>query len=407
MFRKPYRHLFRFLLALLCTSFLVSCSGAKEYILMIDTSGSMAANERPLEEIKSDVVDFVGKLALGDAITLMTFDSTVKRYKTYKLNQERNRQELVDQVLALQARGAYTDVDTMLVALAKTSDELQVSGRQLYIIIVSDGLDDPPPEVRKLREDALVDLRSIEKKSQVNNEWWGMQKRPYIYYLSLRDIRNYGVKDGAKERAEEKTAMGPFKSSEVKDGAEEKDKDKEKLDKVKKKLSLISDQVKVVDASKERDLSQAIAMEDIGLIDYWRITLYVLSALVFMICIVVICYKLYTRHKLNGSLTYCDVSLNDWNISQSFHLNKLSRHQFKLGSKMGAQLKIRDIGLKQNLSLRTKKYGELLCLKPVSKEADFYTCDSETYKKSGLIAPGDKFTVGNYIFKYTNDTTDN
>ena len=85
-------------------------------------------------------------------------------------------------------------------------------------------------------------------------------------------------------------------------------------------------------------------------------------------------------------------------LKNNYVLEKLNKHNFHIGRKVGADLKIRDFTSKDNLNLVATVYKGVNCLKPSRKELPKYKFISQRFKN--LIAPGDKFETGSHHFEY-------
>ena len=328
----------------------LTCSRPQDYILVIDTSGSMSVGERVIEKIKANIGDFIDDLDEGETITLMGFDSNPRFYRTYKIQKDADRQRPARKVRSFKAHGAYTDMDAMLGSVSRVSKKLQVPGRQVVLVVMSDGKDDPPPWKKRKN----LRLEALEKSSW----FWGLWEEPYIYYVSLGKLHD---------------------------------------DKLRKNLTRLAPRVRRIKDSKTAGLQEVSA--DIEGELFSRTTLVVLSSILLAALLALAVRWFFTRHKLSGVLEYYDADVGP-SLKESFRLTKLRAHRFALGPKSGAQLKIRDFSHRQNLTLRTRSYKNLPCLKPRKKEIELFNFKRSRFKNKALISPGDQFEVGNYVFEY-------
>ncbi len=336
---------------LLIMAFLLSCSGPRDYIICIDTSGSMSSGKRMIEKVKARLGDFVEDIKLGDSVTLVGFDTNSRVYRTYSIHDQATLQKLSAKIRSLRARGAYTDMQAMLSTLVKLSKKLQAPDRHLLVVIMSDGIDDPPPWKKK---DSAVELQYLRK-----NSWFGYWGEPYIYYISLSKVQDT---------------------------------------KLIKNIGRLSRQSKSITDSESAGLGEV--KEDAQSQDTYRQFLAVFSLLIsiFLVaCVTLGIRRFLQRHKLNGTLVYYDADIGR-SLSDTIDLSKLKAHSMFLGRKPGAKPKIRGFGLKQNVSLKAKVYKGSLHLKPKKKEETLFSYDHQ--KRKGLIGPGEKFKVGNFIFEY-------
>ena len=109
--------------ALTCSA----CSRPQDYILVIDTSGSMSVGKRFIEKIKANIGDFIDDLDEGETLSLMGFDSNPRFYRTYNIRSDADRQRLLRAIRSFRARGAYTDMDAMLSSVSRLSKKVKGS----------------------------------------------------------------------------------------------------------------------------------------------------------------------------------------------------------------------------------------------------------------------------------------
>ena len=347
------RRLSGLILALFC----FACGGPKDYILMIDTSASMVFGERVMEKVKAGIDDFIDDLDVGDTITVMGFDTVPRLYKTYTIKNEKDKKHPIQKVLRLQAKGAYTDMGAMLNAIRKQSKKLQAEGRQLYIVVMSDGLDDPPPS-RRNKKYGQIQLDFVRGSSSFFDFW----NEPYVYYVSLGKL-----------------------------------KDKKLVEKLQK----LSTKTKSIQAGPDGTAALKNVSDDINRSDWYQIllvTLAILSALLLVALLVLFAYYLMNRHRLQGVLVYYDEYVGK-SMSETFNMQALQQNRLLLGRKPQTDCKVRGFGIKFNLTLRARFHGNEMCLKPKAKEWELYEFE-QLPRYSNLIAPGEKFKVGGFVFHY-------
>lgn len=330
-----------------------SCSRPQDYILVIDTSGSMSLGERVIEKIKANIEDFTSDLELGETITLLGFDSNPRFYKTYKIQSDADRERPARKVRSLFARGAYTDMEAMLYSVSALSKKLKTPGRQLVLVVMSDGKDDPPPWKRSKNRKKLK-LETLKK----SNWFWGIWEEPYIYYVSLGKLQDDKLIEGLTQIAPRVQSIKDSKTA----GLGEVSKDIEE----------------------ELSLRSALAF---------------LSGL-FLLALLALGLRWFLRpHKLRGVLEYYDVDVGP-SLKGSFRLTKLNAHKFSIGRKTGAQLKIRGFGSSENFVLKSTSFKKLPCLRPQKKYLEHIHFKRSRFESKSLISPGDQFEAGNYLFEY-------
>ncbi len=331
-------------LAILC----LACSGKKDYVLVIDTSGSMRFGKQVMKKIKNNASDFMERLNTGDSVTVMGFDTTTRSYGTFSIQNKADIEKPIQKIISLQARGANTDMGVMLSSLSRLQKKLETSGRQILIVIMSDGMDDPPSWKKR----TPIQLASWDKGNWFSN----LFKAPYIYYVSLGKLRN---------------------------------------NKLIENLNRISPQVKELGDSPSAGLQEI--GEDIDSLVNLRFFLYFLVILIIIVVLALVARRVLRKFKLRGCIEYYDTDIGP-SIKSKFNLEKLDRIAFRIGRKSGVELKIRDFKAKQHLRLRTSHRKGLICLKPNKKDNELISFQKQRHK--GLISQGDVFEAGNFKFEY-------
>ena len=328
--------------------FLFAFCKQEDYIIMLDTSGSMSSGDRAIEKVKANIPDFVNELDIGDSISLMSFDTKARFHKTFVIQNDADYEKVVKKFLSLKAKGTYTDMIAMLKSIKKVGEKLKKPGRRIVLIIMSDGLNDPPPWTKK--KNLGINLEEIRQ----DNWLWGLWNEPYVYYVNLGKLKENKLPKRFKRVADSNTA-----------GLKEISKD--------------------ID-SENRFLSISVI-------------LVIIASLCLLGLILLLIQKFITRHKVSGSLLYHDIDV-PVSMSETYPLSKTKNHSFSFGSRIGAQLKIKGIGVKENIILKASKHKGTSCLKIRNKEAKHFLFSNRNASKKNLIAPGDKFQIGNFKFEY-------
>ncbi len=332
---------------MLCIVFVVlgmACSGPRDYVLVVDTSKSMVMGDNVMQKLKDNMKKFVKDIRYGDTVTLMSFDAKVKEHGIYEINTSVDRDRVLKKIVALPAKGIWTDMVEMLNKLSVQAEKLQAKDRQLMVVVMTDGLDDPSP----LKKREAIRLDKIKKK--------GKWKQPYVYYVSLGKLH-----------------------------------DKKLLE----NLESMSSNVKKIDGTGTAGLDEV--REDINFKEMVFIGLGILGLALFVGGVIACIFWFLTRHHTKGTLSFYHVDVGPA-LRKSYTLDRLNRHSFHIGRQRGADLKIRDFGSKVNLTISAKLYNGVMCLKPNQKDLPKFKFDAQRFKN--LIAPGDKFEVGNHKFEY-------
>ena len=163
-----------FIMLLMISIFMPSCSkkkpkkvkvvlnGTKDLFIVIDTSKSMkgvgiTAKRLGMgdisEKVKESSAKFVADLIPGDTATVVTFDSEPVFHGTFKIKKESDKAYIKSKILSLSFEGEDTYTSKMVDAILKRVKEFEASDikhkRKRVVIILSDGLDDPPRAKRR------------------------------------------------------------------------------------------------------------------------------------------------------------------------------------------------------------------------------------------------------------------
>lgn len=180
----------RITLCALCLvlSICLSCKNThqpQDLIVVLDTSLSMTGHggKNILPQVKESLNSFIDKMQSGDTFTFISFDSVVRVYPAVSVNDQNDRDILKKYISMVEANGPWTYTLEMLKAVLKSASDLEAKDpkRQRVIIILTDGLDDPPPEVR-LRQ---LSIKSISQPYQ-GKDW-------FIYFVNLGALKDSKV----------------------------------------------------------------------------------------------------------------------------------------------------------------------------------------------------------------------
>ncbi len=331
------------------------CSQGKDFVIVLDTSASMSSGQKVILKVKKNIPILINQLKEKDSITLVSFDTVPKIHPTQWISSERSIQKIIHQILSINARGAYTDMQRMLSVTSKTVQKLKAQGRRTYVVIMSDGLDDPPPWRKRNERIRLQWLGGGD------NPFSGF-RTPYLYYVSLGKLTDQNLEKNLSQYAKN---VGFYRNSKTA-GLQEIGKD--------------------IEEKEQR-----------------RLILFILgtiSLILFILLIILLVYWFLAHHKLNGVLEFYDKDI-DPSFKKSFELSKLNRNSAQFGRRPGSNIKVQGMDLKHNLSLKAYRHKNVLYLKPLKKELSFYQFGKA--KKKGLISPGESFRAGGFVFNYRNN----
>ncbi len=131
-------------LALLLLLLPVFLSGQEmDTVVLLDTSESMFPYfQNTIDYLVGDILK--NQLKEGDTFHLITFDSEPHFEISRKLRNEKDIQDILSRVLLLQPLGRYTDLIAALVYVNAYTNDLSSASKK-RIIILTDGIHDPPP----------------------------------------------------------------------------------------------------------------------------------------------------------------------------------------------------------------------------------------------------------------------
>ena len=374
--RKTHVMILSFAAVLLCGA----CRSERDYLIIIDTSGSMADQHRTLEKVQSGMSSFLESVQTGDSVTLMRFDTEVGESASFTINEEADRQRVVDEVGRYRAEGRYTNMGAMVSALQSQIEQLKKPDRELFIVVMSDGKDDPPPWHRTEPLD-LGEFRDPEAGSEADPY--------YIYYISLGRVTDPALQQQLETLAPERVrtveaapgqpagAGGPGGEAATPESNAES--------------------VGLSQAAREIDETSFWQS-----FRRWGIWIAAVVAGLFLIgLIALLIYRFLNRHQVKGSLVYYEDGVGA-PVKNRYVLDKLKRSKVEVGQKLGADLRLRQAGVSRNVELKAKVVKGQNYLKASS--CDYALMKFLEQSRDGLISPGDRFKLGNYILEYDNAT---
>ncbi len=326
----------------------------KNVILVLDTSMSMIGfgGNNIMDKVKSSIENYIDKLKDGDKVTFITFDTKVTIYPTILIDDKNDRDIAKKYISAIEAKGLWTYTIDMLKNVFKKAEEISKAekDRKTVIVIMTDGIDDPPPGHRK----DLFDIKSVSSEYS-GKDWW-------IYFISFADLQKNEKLKGELE----------------------------------KELKKVSDKSQFIDAKDVpekgiEDMQKSMKAQE-GL--QWRAILIIAAAVIILLIIIIRIAKK-GGPKVKGRLEYWNIEILDPYI-EKFDLTKKMSGEIVIGKKAQCHLYIRDITISGNFSIIALKNPVRLSIKGETGVDVMF----KNKESSGILTDGDIFQAGNYGFKY-------
>ncbi|HOP63085.1 MAG TPA: VWA domain-containing protein [Spirochaetota bacterium] len=176
----------------------------KDVILVLDTSLSMVGyqGKNIMDDVKRSVYTYIDSLQDGDRVTFVTFDEDLKTYPQVVIDDQNDRDIVKKYISVTEAKGQWTFTLKMLKTVFGIADNLTKANleenpsnpRNVVIVIMTDGLDDPPPA----RSKEKFDLKKIADQYS-GNDWW-------IYLVNLAEMKKSKVISEAQENLKKELA---------------------------------------------------------------------------------------------------------------------------------------------------------------------------------------------------------
>lgn len=356
-----------------------NCGSNKDYLVVVDTSGSMQ-EKNTFKRVKDSMPKLLDALKKGDTVTVMRFDTEVQAGSTIKITGDADRAAITKEIESMKAQGSYTDMAKMLLAVREKVKAMKDEGKTAHIVVLSDGLDDPRPEGGKKR--GSVDI------GKYRDQEGGPVQDAFIYYISLGDISNPALEEQLKKLSPQtKTYLAGNRAGDAgKPGSVGKD-------------------GKPVQATPEQAMAEVGS--DVSKNDwlsyvkkYWIYAagLVLLGLLIYLA--ILLFRKLAEGESLYGTILYYPEGIQFPN-KNTFTLDKVGKAAVTIGARQGNRLRIKDLGTNEVFSFKGKKVGPNLCLKPLGKSARNIQFLSQ--RQQGLVSPGDRFRLGDYSFIFNDE----
>ena len=365
------RCFYSFVLLLFAFSFVlfspinVNAASNKDVILVLDTSLSMKGygGRNIFEDVKSSISVYIDtRLQDGDRVTFVTFDEDVKIFPRIMLDDQNDKDILKKYISMTEAHGQWTHMLAMLrqvFAIAKnlTDENAGKDKREVVIVIMTDGIDDPPPGKETFT------LKSVAEQYQ-GSDWW-------IYVVNLADMEKTGKISSA-------------------------------LEQFRKDLENVSENTMILDGTDPNKAINEDMKNDMDRRDFIQQKLIPALAVIFAICILIglFVYLRLKKLQIKGSLEYWNHELLKPEVYR-VDLSPLAAREIIVGRVLGCNVKLRDYESREPFSLKAKsqKGGVILVL----SHSDALEVGFKNKEYDGIVNNGDIFTASNFSFRYLSE----
>ncbi len=142
------------LVLVLLVVFKISAVQTFDTVILLDTSESMFPYfDSSVEYLIQDIIK--NQLKAGDTFHLLTFADSPEYEISRKIKNRDDIESILSRILLLQPLGKYTDLVSALVYLNSYANELSPETLK-KIIILTDGIHDPPPNVKTYSNKSIV-----------------------------------------------------------------------------------------------------------------------------------------------------------------------------------------------------------------------------------------------------------
>jgi len=339
----------------------------KDVILVLDTSLSMVGYQgrNIMDDVKKSVYTYIDSIQDGDRVTFVTFDEDVKIYPQVVIDDQNDRDIVKKYISMTEAKGQWTYTLKMLQTVFGIADTItkdnqsqsQVNPRNVVIVIMSDGLDDPPPAKSKER----FDLKKIAEQYS-GNDWW-------IYLVNLAEME---------------------KSKEI-SAAQQKLKDE---------LSKVSGNTMFIDGENpekaiNEDLRKDVEQKEWS--QFKKILPFIILALLLILIIILVLMKRAGTVKVKGALDYWNHELLKPEVL-SVSLTALNFKKIPVGRAVTTGVRIRDFESRNVFTLQAVREKGVIRVKITSEEGLDVGFKNKDF--DGYVNDGDIFSASNFSFRY-------
>ena len=366
--------------------FLLTCGSDRgtskdktDVILVLDTSYSMAGSggRDIISDVRQSINRYIDTLKDGDRLTLATFDTDVKFYDTMLINNANDRETAKNFITTIPATGLWTHTHRMLEKLFAKAEELQTDGggRELSLVVMTDGLDDPPPTVKTDR----MNIKDIATKYE-GRDWW-------IYLINYQELKD---KAAPKQQTAQKQAV--------------KEQELAQRQELESSLRQVSEKAVIVDVdpAKQSDPNKVVEIIDTAKADFKKkIPIeYIIAPLLLLLPLLILFLILKRRAsqlKVKGSLEYWNHDMIRPNV-EGFDMTRYGFKEIQVGSKMGNQLRIPELDVKMPFKIVAVRHNKEIKADIVSGAPSLITFVNGEHGK--YLENGEVFRAGNYSFRY-------
>lgn len=343
-------------------------AGGKDMILVLDTSLSMigkgGGGKNIFPKVKDSLGKFISKLDEGDTLTVMTFDTGVTTYPTVKITGDNDKNIVKQYVSLVEAKGQWTHTMKMMKTVFEKAQELEQrqTGRQQVIVVLTDGLDDPPPALRG----EAFNLKKVSS-AYSGKEW-------FIYLVNFGELKK-----------------------------------NKRIAQVERDLKTITPNTKVIHGDKgpqkaietdlQRDVDRSVAERRERDKSFFTSPLFIAIIVIVLLLVVLFFLNRYSKVKVTGSLEYYNHALLDPYV-ENYNLTNQHLREVLIGT-VGCNLNIRDLEVKYPVKIRAERKKGKIVLElypPEGVVPEFVNRDAGNF-----IEDGDKLVLANYTFKYMAD----
>lgn len=345
-----------------------AASSNKDVILVLDTSLSMkglgSGGARDIfESVKSSVNVYIdNQLRDGDRVTFVTFDEEVKVFPRVMLDDQNDKDILKKYISMTEAHGEWTHMLVMLqqvFAIAKNLTDENAGGdkREVVIVIMTDGIDDPPPGKESFT------LKSVADQYQ-GSDWW-------IYVVNLSQMEKTGkISESLKQ----------FTSN----------------------LQTVSENTMILDGTDPNKAINEDMKADMDKRDFiqQRVIPAIAVILALAILIGLFIYLRLKKLQIKGSLEYWNHELLKPEVYR-VDLAPLGAREIIVGRVLGCNVKLRDFESRIPFSLKAKNQKGQVVL--VLSHAEGLEVGFKNKEYDGIVNNGDIFTASNFSFRYLSE----